>query len=256
MGGGGLLLVLVSVGLSAEPVTRPLGVGEIDWSTLELTVTISSNQTRGAWQDRRLQEQDALDQLSAHMEELAVDVPIRPDQTVGDLIDAGGELGERLASGISRWSVEEARYYTRGGVELVGVLDLRTWLWPVLVSYAQPEMLPPAEGVTGVLIDAREVDLPLSLCPSVRTATGGLLVGVGGYSEEFARRRPQVIFVTDAADPAAVARVGEFPLMVQATGVDSDGSLVLSPEHEMQLLQEEQLATLANRGNIVVVVTP
>jgi hypothetical protein len=249
-----VLLVMMGLAQAAPPVTRPVEQGVIDWSRMRLEVTISSYHARGAWQDRRLQEQDALDQLSEQISALAVTVSVTADTTVADLLAAGGDLGTRLASGMERWSVEEARYYNQGGVELVGVLDLRAWLWPVLVQLAEAETLPPSEGATGLLVDARGLDVTLSLSPSLRTAGGRLLVSPAGYSPEMARRNAPVLYVADPADPAAVERAGDGPLMVRAEAVDEHGILVLSADSGDRLAREADLPALVSRGNVVIVV--
>ncbi|MFT4978111.1 MAG: hypothetical protein ACI8S6_004019 [Myxococcota bacterium] len=248
-----MLLIPMLAALASEPVTEPVSGGAIDWSELRLEVTIASNHSRGAWQDRRLQEQDAFDQLSNRITRLAEDVPITAELTAGELMASGGELGARLRSGVERWSVEEARYFTRGGVELVGVLDLRTWLWPVLVEMAEADELPAPTDVSGLLIDARGVDMPLSMSPLIRTATGRTLVEPSRYSPAAARRRAPVLFVSDPADPAAAGRAGAAPLLLRASSVDDDGALVLSVAAE-RLASEPSVAALVSRGDIVIVV--
>lgn len=251
-----LLSLWVSAALAAEPVTREVPGGLVDWSAMRLEVTTSSNQSRGAWQDRRLQEQDALDQLRVRITSLAEDIPITAELTAGDVMASGGDLGERLTSGLERWSVEEARYYTRGGVELVGVLDLRVWLWPAMAELAEAEELPAPEAASGLLVDARGLELELSMCPLLLTASGEALVEPSAYSAAAARRRAPVLFVTDPSDPKTAARLGDAPVMVRAASVDEQGALVLDLAGSARLASEAAVSALVSRGDVVFVVDP
>ena len=252
-----MLTVVCGAALASEPVIEDVSGGVIDWSALRLEVTITSNHSRGAWQDRRLQEQDALDQLNARMSYLAGEVPITAELTAGDIMSAGGDLGDRLSAGADRWTVEEARYYTRGGVELVGVLDLRTWLWPALVELAEGEPLPEAEAAaaTGLLVDARGLDVDLSMCPTLQTASGVTVLSPVLYSDDAARRRAPVLYVSDPADPRAAKRAGSAPMMVQAASVDESGAIVLGTPGA-RLAKDATVSAIVSRGDVVIVVSP
>lgn len=253
-----LSLGLCSPAHAVEPVVQRVSGGTIDWSALQLEVTVESKHARGAWQDRKLQEQDALDRLNAQITALARRVSVTPTLTAGALIDQGGELGDRLANGLRRWSVAEARYYNRGGVELVGTLDLRTWLWPALVELAEQESpLISGGDRTGMVIDARGMPLPLSLSPILLSASGEVLFDAKNFSQDAARRHAPVLYVSDPADPRAAERAGDAPLMVQAQAVEeASGALVLSPTASAALRKSLDLPAIASRGSIVVVVQP
>ncbi|MEL6341581.1 MAG: hypothetical protein AAFV53_00515 [Myxococcota bacterium] len=255
---------LGSIGHADPPITPPItppvvqrvSGGTIDWSTLKLEVVVKSQLSRGAWQDRKLQEQDALDRLNRQITAIARKVPVTPTVTAGELIDDGGDLGDRLTAGLRRWSVEETRYHNRGGVELVGTLDLRTWLWPALASMSTEAGQLSLEGAqaTGLVIDARGLAMPLSISPVVAGPSGPLMQAQD-FSEEAARRRAPVLYVTDPADPRAAARAGDNPVLVRAERVDEDsGALILSPQTSARLTQSGALDAVANTGNVVIVI--
>ena len=259
--GLGLLagLSLSLTGRAIEPVQQPVPQGVVDWSSLRLELTVASQQTRGAWQDRRLQEQDAMDRLRTSMLALAGDVCIVPGTDAAELIAEGGALGERLKDGLGRWEVEEARYFSQGGVELIGALDLRAWLWPALVELSAKETLPPTEDgdISGLVVDARGLTFPLCVGPILRThLEGPPLSTIADFSAELARRQTPALYVRDPADPRAAARAGAQPLLVRAVEIAPDGGIVVSPEGVAAMQASSAIATLINRGNIVIVVDP
>ena len=238
-----------------EPVIEEVSGGHIDWSTLRLEATISSQHTTGAWQDRRLQEQDAHDRLSKLIESLASQIEITPGTSVRSVINSGTPMGDRLEDGLKRWGVEETRYHHTGGVALDGSLDLRSWLWPSLVEQATAEPAAIEGEVTGLLIDARGHTLPLALAPVLQTATGRELVNIAALSEETARMKTPVVYVRDPADPAAAGRAGDAPLFATLEMV-KDGHMILDSASAGRLTSEPQLPALVAAGRVVVVVDP
>ncbi|HCH64062.1 MAG TPA: hypothetical protein DFR83_14755, partial [Deltaproteobacteria bacterium] len=96
--------------VSFEEAIRSVGPGTVDWTNLKLVVDSRSDRTVGAWKDRRVQEQDALDSIGPRMDSAARRLPVTADSTAGDLY-TGGELGARLEEGARSWQVTETRYH-------------------------------------------------------------------------------------------------------------------------------------------------
>jgi hypothetical protein len=250
-----VLLLFSSLSLAFEPVIEEVGGGQIDWSELRLEVTVTSQQTTGAWQDRRLQEQDAHDRLSSIIDDIASGIEVMPGVTADALMSQGDALGDRLTEGLKRWGVEEARYHHSGGVALDGSLDLRAWLAPALVEQARAADAPIEGEATGLLIDARGHDAPLVLAPELTTPAGVRLVHAGALSEDTARMRTPVIYVRDPADPRAAARAGDSPLFGHV-GEVRDGVLILDGASAAQLTASPDLPALVAAGRVVIVVDP
>ncbi|MFT5685091.1 MAG: hypothetical protein ACI8RZ_006037 [Myxococcota bacterium] len=247
-----MLFVLCGMAQAFEPVTEEVSGGHIDWSEMRLEVTVTSQHTTGAWQDRRLQEQDAHDRLTSLIDDIASDIALTPTTTASALMSKGDALADRLSDGLRRWGVEEARYHT-GGVALDAVLDLRTWLAPALIEQALTADLPIEGGATGLLIDARGHRVPLTLSPELTTTTGRRLVHVSALSEDTARMRTPVIYVRDPADPRATARAGDAPLFA-TIGEVREGVMILDDASAGRLMAQSQLAALVAAGRVVVVV--
>ncbi len=248
-----MLLLLCRLSQAFEPVTEEVSGGHIDWSEMQLEVTVTSQHTTGAWQDRRLQEQDAHDQLTSIIDEVAADIEVSPGLTAGSLMSGSGVLADRLSDGLRRWGVEEARYHHSGGVALDGSLDLRTWLAPALIEQAGAADLPIDGEATGLLVDARGHRLTLTLSPELTTATGQRIMHVSAISEDTARMRTPVIYVRDPADPRAAARAGEAPLFA-TVGEVRDGVMILDAASAGRLSAQSQLPALVAAGRVVVVV--
>ncbi len=238
-------------------VVEALPGGSIDWSRLVLTVTVQSDQRVGAWMDRRLQEQDAMDRMGPQVQALAARVRVTPDTLAADVLAGDSELSRRVADTISSWTVVETRYHEAGAVELSAELDLRRWLRPVLVSLASTGATPVGSGqATGLLIDARGLPFEPCLVPRITTASGAVLFGAQRLSAEPLASESPVVYVTDPADEAAVRRAGERPILVRAASVVRGGELVLDPEAGRRVEDSPDLAAIAAQGRVVVVVDP
>jgi hypothetical protein len=238
----------------AEAV-RPVGPGTVDWTNLQLVVDSRSDRRVGAWKDRRVQEQDALDSIAPRMDAAARRVPIAADATAGDLFSES-EVGTRLEEGARGWQISETRYHQSGGVEMAATLDLRTWLLPAIsqLATAEPPQLDTSEGApTGLVIDARGLPFEPSLVPTVSTADDRAVVKASLLAPSIDARAAPVVYVTDPADPRAYRRAGASPLFARATSADG-AVLVLGAGDPV--VPTPSVAALVAARRIVVVVDP
>lgn len=238
-----------------ENVVRSVGPGTVDWSELRLTVDSRSDRRVGAWKDRRVQEQDALDSLGPRMASAARRLPVTSESSAGDLF-GGGEVGERLEAGSKAWQVEETRYHQGGGVEMTATLDLRSWVFPALATLTtaqRPTLSLGETDPTGVVVDARGLPFEPSLVPTVVTADERPLVRAQLLAPAADARAAPVVYVTDPADPRASKRVGNRPVFARAES--ARGSLlVLGPGSTLG--EVPQLPALVAARRLVVVVDP
>lgn len=251
-----LLFLALSAIASADeafpPVVQELSGGRINWTDLRLEVTARSDRTVGAWKDRRVQEQDAVDRLAPRIVALAERMPVTPDRTATDLMDSDPDLQRRLSASLSDWRIEETRYQASGGVEMDAVLDLRVWLRPALASLASggdPPDLP--EDATGLVIDARGLPFTPSVSPTVLSADDEAVLRAQLVAEGTLRARSPALYVLDPADPRAARRAGRQPLFAQATAVRG-GALVLASA--TAALAAPELGDLVAAGRVVIVV--
>lgn len=239
------------------PVMESLPDGRIDWSRLVLEVQAKSDMRVGAWMDRRVQEQDALDRLGPRVERLAQRVRVTPDTLAADMMAVEGELPRRLEDTVDDWRVVETRYRDGGTVEMVAELDLQRWLRPALRSLAAQDAPPDGPGeVTGLVVDARGLPFEPCLAPRITGPTGTVIFGAQRLSEAAFELTAPVVYVTDPADPRAVERAGDRPRLVRAASVVRGGELVLDPAAARALESDPDLPGIAARGRVVVVVGP
>jgi len=241
-----------------ENAVRQVGPGEVDWTDMRLVVDSRSDRTVGAWKDRRVQEQDALDSIGPRMDAAARRVPVTSDSTAGDLFTLGDDVGARLEEGARSWQIEETRYHQGGGVEMSAAINLRTWLLPALAGLATAEA--PSSKVwteeghpTGLVIDARGLPFQPSLVPTVTTVDDRSVVRAQLLAPALDARAAPVVYVTDPADPRAAARAGDAPLFAQAVSARG-AELVLAAGS--RLADAPELSTLVAARRIVVVVDP
>ena len=220
--------------LGAAPITAPAASGTVDWSAGTITVTARSTVQTGAWRDRRLQEQDALDHLqplvTAALESLCVSKGV----TGEDLLARPGEIGEALAAGIRGWEVAETRYFEKGGVEMDARIEVAKWLGPVRSKS------PVASA--GVIVDARGLDVSPCAYPLVDVA-GRALWSVSDDALSL-----PALYVSDPQDPRVAARVGAKAPTVRATSAGK-GSLTIDAASAATL----DATALASRLLVVVV---
>lgn len=236
------------------PAIESSAAGEVNWTTLQLTVASRSDRSQGAWQDRRMQEQDALDSLGPRVQDRASEIHITPELTADDVLSATDKLSGRLNEELTSWKVAETRYHTSGGVEMTGELDLHAWLRPALLARASQT---PSEGspgeLTGLVLDARGERVPLAIAPVVLAPSGARVVALDLASADALMTGAPVLYVTDPADPAAWSRAGDNPAFGRITDTRS-GAWVLSPESTLGT--DPRIAPLVAVGKVVVVVDP
>lgn len=235
------------------PVMRTVGQAVINWTTLTIETQARSDRTMGAWMDRRVQEQDALDRVGPSLEALARAVPIRRDEPLDAVVPGDDLLAARLEDGLRGWEVAETRYHEGGGVEMTARLNLLRWLAPLLDKKVGPSSeAMPEGGATGLLIDARGLPFTPSVVPELRAADLRVLMSLEMLGKDNGKYPIPVVYVSDPADPRAATRVGPTPALLRPTGGEA-GVLVLGPTLP---LAETDLALLVAARRVVIVADP
>lgn len=247
----------MSVALASEPVVEPVAGGKMNWTVLQLRLSAGSNRSVGAWKDRRVQEQDALDQLSPLVITAGKDLRVTPTMRAGDLLGKDDALSRRLASGLRAWQVDETRYVSGGSVAMDGVLDVAVWLQPALLSLSDDAPVADHSGsFTGVVVDARDLPVEPCLAPRITTPDNTVLFEIALISADAIRSRTPVTYVSDPADPRGVKRAGDRPLFGRIAEVHDGCDLVLAPDSALALSANPELRSLVSHAKVVVVVAP
>jgi hypothetical protein len=235
---------------------RGAATASLDWTDLSLDVSAASHLRRGAWQDRRVQEQDALDELGPRISALASEIPVTVGFTAGRWLQGPPELAGGLRRGLKGWRVEETRYLAGGGVEMDAVLDLQDWLRPaVLVHAIEDPPRVPTDGPTGILIDARGTGFLPVYAPTVRTPAGTDVIALDRLGRVAAQTLAPVLYVLDPADPRTHGRIGDRPLFARGTHTD-EGVLYLDAASSGPMLAHSAADALVAGALVVVVIDP
>ncbi len=239
------------------PVTEEASRGEIDWTRLQLVATATGSAPGGSLNSPEAMEAAARRSLGPAFVAMAREVPVTSTLRAGELMDAGNAVADRLGSNLSLWEVQEARYFTSGQVELEAALSLQRWLRPALVDMARgrERESPPSSSVSGLVVDARGLDVGFAIAPELRGPDGATLYSVATLTQGAASATGPVIYVSDAADPLGVARAGLDPIFVRAQSVQNGVDLTLSAADVGRVLQEASASPFLLQGKVVVVVS-
>jgi hypothetical protein len=249
-------LVVSAPVFAFDPVVEQLPDGRVDWTSLRLLASAEGVPSSGVMVNLESLEGDARQRLGPRMLAMARKVRVSAELTAADLLDAKDAVADRIDDNLMLWEVFEVRYFTSGGVEMEGALPLQSWLRPALVSLAKgKDRTGPATAPTsGLIVDARGLDVSPALSPRLRSGAGTELYSLAMMTVLAASQRTPVVYVTDPADAAAGKRAGTQPLFVRAIGVSADTDLVLSDADTAALTQAAADAPFLLQGNVVVVV--
>jgi len=254
--------LFLSMALAAEPVVFSSASTQVDWTAGVLRTEVSMVQNGVIWQDTRATEKDARRKLQARLQEQALEIPISGGLTASDVVSqwehAGKAMTVGLADGMGHWRVVETRYFSSGRVELVGELPLTEWLRPFasLIASGPPDAPNEHMNSTGIVVDARHLDLAPSYAPRLLDARGRLVYDLSALSKQVAATTMPVLWVRDAADVEVINRVGDSPAVMVAQSVQRDNDLVLSSRDAARLRLLAGGTSLLQSAPVVIVVSP
>ncbi len=241
----------------STPVISEYSGGVVDWEQGVARVRVVATPNTTIWSDQRATEQDARGRVALQMGALAELVHFDGDTTGGDLLSIDGVLADGLSRGlldaVGCWKVVESIYYSDGRVELVGELSLFEWFSPVAISQASADReRPEVQGAsTGIIIDARNINLDPSYSPAVVGPNNALIYSAAHMSPASSAARAPVHWASDVVEGDIVALVGDNPLLVIARDVDDD-DIVLSSGDAARLRAIGMGTRLLQDGRVVV----
>lgn len=252
------LLLGAAPAVAAPPVMRSLSEGTLNWTTLELCSSASESNSSGSMAGYEALEGRARATLGPRMLDLAREVRIDTEHTSGDLMASTQAVADKLDANVSLWEVTEARYYTSGRVDVEVCLPVHAWLRPALARMGTgADRSSPADvPITGLVVDARGLGVEPAIAPEVRDPAGAVLYAAAFMTSFAASQRAPVVYVTDPADPVAVRRAGDQPVIVRAASVADDVNLVLDVPGSVALRKAAGAAGFLAQGTVVIVVDP
>jgi hypothetical protein len=257
-----MMWCLIFSAFGADPVVSFNGSGRVDWTAGVLIAEISMVQNTVIWQDTRATEKDGRRKLQARLQEQALQLPISGGIVASDIVSEWEKIGEAmtdgLADGMGHWRVVETRYFTSGRVELVGELSLTEWLRPYasVVASGPPDAPNEEMNSSGIVIDARHLDLDPSYAPRLLDEKGRIVFDLSALSKQVASNKMPVLWVQDAADVDVIKRVGNSPALMIAENVERDHDVVLTSRDAARFRLLGGGTSLLQSAPIVIVVSP
>lgn len=238
-------------------IVEPLSEARIDWTDLRMEATANGAHTTGAISNVETVEANARSRLGVRFLDLSRSVRVTPTLTAADVLDGDDSVAGRVGRNSAIWRTVEVRYFTGGDVEVDASLGLHAWLRPALVSMAHgaDRTSPPTGSVTGMLIDARGLDVRPSVAPTVRAVGGEVLYDASSMTPLAAGQRSPVVWAADAADVRAARRVGTAPMLVRA--IDADGGVIVVSDADAATVRAAAAeAPFLLSGMVTVVIDP
>ena len=125
-----------------------------------------------------------------------------------------------------------------------------------LVSLAKgaERSAPPTQPYSGLVVDARGLDVDFALGPRLYDPQGTAVYGIESLTALAASQRAPVVYVHDPADIAAARRAGAQPIFARATSVRDGCDLVLEAADAGKITAAAADAPFLLQGNVVIVV--
>ena len=217
-----MLKWLVSLGLvfgatsaSAEDLTQNVAHGSINWGKGVVVVTGSgapSLKASNAAVARLGAEQAAKMSALRNALEAIKGVRVKGEQVLGDMMAGDGAVSAKVQGVVRGFKVLDTKYYSDGGIDLVVEVPLSG----VVAAIAKPDTTKPAAATdyTGVIIDARGVDLAPSMLLTLVDAEGGAIMDPASLNATSAQKHGSAAWVKSLDAAKKDARIGAKPLIV------------------------------------------
>lgn len=250
-----VFVALLPQALAVAPIVRELSRGRVNWTTLDLCSEASQQNSSGSMAGYEALEGRARAEIGPLMLKLAREVRMDAGHTSGDLMTSTDAVADKVDANVSLWEVTEARYYTSGRVDIEVCLPIQAWLRPQLsrIATGTDRATPPIVPVSGLVVDARGLTVEPAINLEIRDSAGTVLYSAASMTSFAASQRPIVVYVSDPADPVAVRRAGEQPVIVKAATVADEVNLVLDDEGAALLREAAGSAGFLAQGTVVVV---
>src|SRR6266849_475688 len=181
-------------------------------------------------------------------------VKLTQTQKLGDLIEQP-EIGDKVRQLIGKYRITAKRYFSDHGLEL----DVELPLPPIADLVLPPGSPPPRAGgaapnqSSGLIVDARGLDLTPALAPRLLDEQGKEVYGIVFLSAEARRSVGVAAYSKVMADAKKSNRIGERTLTVKALKV-TGSNLTLGSAAVRAI--EKSIPTYLNDGRVVIVLGP
>lgn len=224
------LCCLAGLGNAAShDLVEPVAGGSINWTgrfvRAEGTAAWPPGQanTAAGWEAAvRMARQDAYISLLKAFKELRLTQRWR----VGDVVADNDQILAKIEKLLSSAKTEEIVYSSDGRAEVIRRMPVAGPLFQLILpeyivqlemkSLGESSPNQGNEGFTGLVVDARGIDVKPAMCFDIFDESGREVYGPAYVSREFVVQKGMCGYVTDIAAVESNSRVGENPLIVKA----------------------------------------
>lgn len=204
----------------------------------------------------------------SHLLKTVEDLRLSRHGRVGTLVADDDRMLAKIEQLLKSSEVRNTLYRSDGTVELVRRMSFSGALSQLILpeSIVQLEMKnlgrtaldPDQRPFTGLVVDARGVDVKPAMCFAIVDEAGREVYGSAYVSREFVVQHGMCGYITDASAVDQMGRVGGNPLTVQAldTGKQSDTDIVISNTDAARLRSTVDNLFFLRECRVIVVCDP
>lgn len=220
-----MLKWMVSIGVflaatssSAEDLTQNVAHGSINWGKGVVVVTGSgapSLKASNAAVARLGAERAAKMSALRNALEAIKGVRVSGEKVLGDMMAGDGAVSAKVQGVVRGFKVLDTKYYSDGGIDLVVEVPLSG----VVAAVSDPKTTKPAPKTekTGVIIDARGIDLAPSMLLTLIDEEGGAIVDPAALNAASVQKHGSAAWMKSMDAAKKDPRVGAKPLIVSPT---------------------------------------
>ncbi|SCY86664.1 hypothetical protein [Desulfoluna spongiiphila] len=264
-------------GAAGQGITESFDNGRIDWSngTVRAEGMHAPNEKAGHPASPEAREHyvnRAIEASRANLSAILRRLTIHGETTGSDVMDANREVLAQVDLMFLSIPITEKRFLTDGSVQVTLTLPLRgafsqlilpeeiRQINPIrpLFSSESPETPAPHGAFTGLIVDARGVDVIPGLAPRLVTESGEEVYGPTIISREYAVQRGVATYESTLARAGQGLSAGENPLMVTGIGT-TDGArtdIIISSQDAARIRSDVAHTTFLSQCRVVIVLDP
>ena len=254
----GLVMGLVgSFAYAADDVVQTVGHGQINWTDGVITATGSGAPNLKAANvavARLGAERSAKLDAFRNILETVRGARISGAGDVSALLGTSPQLQSQIQGMVRNFRVNDTKYYSDGGVDVIVSIPLNGVLFGTLVPATGTKVTPATgpSGTTGIVIQAKGLKVVPALAPRIVDPDGNDVFSAAFVSAASARAQGVVAYVNSLDAAMKHSRVADKPLIIKAQKLVAPGSsdLVVS---EADAGRIRTLGAVVAAGKVIIV---
>ena len=272
-----LVCVLVVPGFADEnfgALVKDYGQGTVNWETGRIVANGYGHNDKNASEEdlgRQLAHRIAAGQARGNLLGVLKAVCLNNETTIGDFLNSNQEAFSSVSGFLQNTKQSETTYLSNGTIEVEDSISLRGEMAELVIppsiqfASARPiassnaesiSMESMTENATGVILDARGLDLVPAMLPRVVDDSGYELYGPIYLTKDKVLRQGVVGYFVDMRKAQSTYRVGDNPMLIRVSSVTGaqNSDMVVLPEDAFRLKSLGTMTDILSQGRVLVVV--